>query len=216
MQISIGSKMKVKPGTGFTSVPLHPADTLVMHKDSRLIDVRAPQAFRQGFIPGSYNVPDLACAAAVRRNGMFARCPLYLLANNIGQVEIYAKRGVLSPAGPCGESAVVGWFGSEAIKERQKSSSIMGFFEAVNDETVLLRMAASNTLVLDISDQFEKRAPSHSSALRFGIDDLPSSLEGLPVETGLCVTASTAALASFAASLLWNFGFHKVTLRNGS
>jgi hypothetical protein len=174
-----------------------------VEKYARLLDVRSPEAFRRAFIPGSYNVPDLACADAARRSGLFHGRQVYLLADDGEQLSLYL------------EYEIVGWFGSDAIEEWEKSNRQIGSLEVVTSETLSLRVEALNTLVLDIYDLGQARPATYSSALCFGIDDLPLALDGLPVQSSLCITAATTALASFAASLLWNFGFHDLSYLGG-
>jgi rhodanese-related sulfurtransferase len=181
---------------------------------SRLADLRSPEAFRNGFIPGSYSVPDLACVCAARRRGLFEGRKVYLLADGLEQLQLCSDSRTL------GEGAdIAGWFGPDAIEEWRKMNPQMGILEAIDSDTLPFRMTAWNTLLFDIHSDSKaeggERPLSHPDALRFRMNDLPSALDGLPVESSLCLNAATNGLASFAASLLWNCGFHRVSYLNG-
>jgi hypothetical protein len=228
MPISFGRKGRVKPELERLFAPLHPDCRLVVQPNSRLIDVRSPETFRAGFIPGSFNVPDLACMAAARRSGLFHDREIYLLADDLEQLQLYPEDGAPADAAAGeaqAEGQVQGWFGPDAIDEWRKLNSGLGSLEVVTPDTLSVRLAACETLVLDVHDNGlydcgehnlgDKRRLRHPAALRFEIDDLPQSLDGLPVETSVCITAPTSGLATFAASLLWNFGFHRIAYLNG-
>ena len=216
MPISFGRKSKVKTDRETPYIPLHPDCSLVTQAHSRLIDVRSPEAFRKGFIPGSYNVPDLACLSAAQSIGFLQDREIYLLADDVEQLYLFPQSMDARDGGA--EKAfhwqVMGWFGPDAIDEWYKMNTQVGSFEAIDFGTLAVRVASLETIILDIFGQGEKRTASQRSALCFGIDELPRSLDGLPEETSICVTASSTGLASFAASLLWNFGYRRLMCLN--
>ena len=198
-------KVEITTAAGRTT-PLLPTSYFAAQVQSSLIDLRNPDAFRRGFMPGSYNVPDLACVAAARRTGLFRSRKIYLLAENEDQLQLCSENGDLGDG-----SEVVGWFSPDAIEEWQRQHSEIGSIEAISSDTLFIRMAAWNTLLFDIYQREDGWQPSHPAAMGFCMDDLPLSLDGLPVESSICLTAPTSSLACFAASLLWNFGFHKIS-----
>jgi len=178
---------------------------LVSKTPARLVDLRSPEKFRAGFIPGSYSVPDLRCWEAARESGLFNGREIYFLADDPEQLALCEEFGDLGEG-----SELAGWFGTDALEEWRKAIVQMGQLEAISADTLTIRLAAWNTIVLDIEETGAART-SDPAALRFRLKDLPLSLDGLPVETSICVTAASLGVSSFAASLMWNFGFHKIS-----
>jgi hypothetical protein len=188
----------------FSKVPTSRATALLSEQGSRLIDLRSPEMFRAAFIPGSYNASDLACLRFARQNGLFADRDVYLLADHPDRLQLFSDFGAGFP--------VAGWLGSEALAEWRKYGLSIDSVEAINADTLATQVAAVDTLILDIvGDSGEPRSLAYPAALQFAFHALPLALDGLPVETPLCVTASSNALSSFATSLLWNFGFHRIS-----
>jgi len=175
---------------------------------ARLVDLRSPEKFRAGFIPGSYNVPDLRCWEAARESGLFNGREIYFLADDPEQLALCEQSGDLGEG-----SELAGWFGADALDEWRKAIVQVGQLEAISADTLTIRLAAWNTIVLDIIESVRAGALrlSRPGALRFCLGELPLSLDGLPVETSICVTAASLGVSSFAASLMWNFGFHKIS-----
>jgi len=206
MSISFGRKSNVKAGLA-AELRLED-DSSLPETHARLIDVRSPEAFKAGFIPGSYSVPDLDCMAAARRRGLFLGYRIYLLADDIDQVPLFQEA-----CAPADSANFRGWFGPGAIQEWQKINAEIGVLETITPETLEMRMALATILMLNVHNGSGQPPAGHPAALSFGIEELPLALEGLPVESAICVTAATRSLASFAASLLWNFGFHKLSVR---
>lgn len=200
MPLSFGRKSKIPERHSETIPSFEPG------AGSRLVDLRNPEAFAAGFIPGSYNVPDLACVAAAQRTRLFQCRGIYLIADDEKQLLLCPESGDLGQG-----SQISGWFGPEAIEEWKKAKPNLGSIDVISSDTLCIRMAAWNTLLLDICEADEEGTPIYSGALRFCLENLLLSMEGLPIESSLCLTARTSGLASFAASLLWNFGFHKVS-----
>ena len=200
MPLSFGRKSKIPERNNQTIPSVEPG------VGSRLVDLRDPEAFAGGFIPGSYNIPDLACVNAAQRTGLFRGRKIYLIAEDEKQLQLCPEAGDLGKG-----SQISGWFGPEAIDEWQRTNANLGSIDAISSDTLCIRMAAWSTLLLDIYENDEERTPSYNGALRFCLENLLLSMEGLPTESSLCLTARTSGLASFAASLLWNFGFHKVS-----
>ncbi len=203
-----------------SNLPLSRAsDFLVPKTPARLVDLRSPEKFRAGFIPGSYSVPDLHCWEAARESGLFSGREIYFLADDPDQLALCEAFGDLGEG-----TELAGWFGADALEEWRKAIMKMGRLEAISADTLTIRLAAWNTIVLDIleakaihkeanqqEENWGSARLSHASALHFHLKELPLSLDGLPVETSICVTAGSMGVASFAASLLWNFGFHKIS-----
>jgi len=181
---------------------------LVSKTPARLVDLRSPEKFRAGFIPGSYNVPDLRCWEAARESGLFNGREIYFLADDPEQLVLCEEFGDLGEG-----SELAGWFGAEALDEWRKAIVQVGQLEAISADTLTIRLAAWNTIVLDIIEAGGCGAPRRNfpGALHFSLKELPLSLDGLPVETSICVTAASLGVSSFAASLMWNFGFHKIS-----
>jgi len=181
---------------------------LVSKTPARLVDLRSPEIFRAGFIPGSYNVPDLRCWEAARQSGLFSGREIYFLADDPDQLALCEELGDLGEG-----SELAGWFGTDAMDEWRKAILQIGQLEAISADTLNIRVAAWNTIVLDIIEvgRSGEPRPSHLGALHFSLSELPLCLDGLPVETSICVTAGSLGVSSFAASLMWNFGFHKIS-----
>ena len=194
-----------RPGADPLPENLSPVGHLSNQKQVRLIDLRSPDAFREGFIPGSYSVPDLRCLMAGRRSGLFAGRATYLLADTPEQLQLFSASEFLGI-----DTEVAGWFGADAIQEWQKLNPRLGSFESIDSEVLAIKIASDNLLVLDIQCEDETRPISHPSALRFRLEDIPLTLDGLPAESPICLTSCFAGVSSFAASLLWNFGFHNI------
>jgi rhodanese-related sulfurtransferase len=192
-------------GDGPLSEALCPTGRFSEDKRVRLIDLRSPAAFGEGFIPGSYNVPDLQCMMAARQLGLFVGRSTYLLADTLDQLQLCSDATVLGNG-----SDVAGWFGADAIVEWQRVNPGLGSFDAIDSETLAIKVAALNILILDIHCG-ESRRLSHPNALRFRLEDLPLSLDGLPEATRICLTSDCVGVSSFAASLLWNFGFQNIS-----
>ncbi len=220
MLVSFGRKSKLpagqianSPATNDSKTPLigqsETLDSFLVSKArARLIDLRAPEQFRAGFIPGSFNLPDLNCWLAAKQNKFFDGREIYVLADHVEQLRPCEDSANLDP-----NSELIGWFGPDALDEWRKADKGMGELEVVNADALTIRQATWNTLVLDI---VEDRVPTakhplcHESALRFCLSELPVAMDGLPLQTGVCISAANDEIASFAASLLWNFGFHKI------
>lgn len=186
--------------TTFVPADWHPTS----RSETSLIDLRSPEAFRRAFMPGSYSVPDLACVAAAKRSGLFRSRKICLLVDDLAELQLCSESDL-------GEGVeITGWFDQGAMEEWQKSGSGTGSIEAISDQTLADRLAAGDIVVFDIHEDAAVCRPSHPESLMFRLEDLPLSLDGLPAETSICLTATTCGLASFAASLLWNFGFHKI------
>lgn len=179
---------------------------LASETHSSLVDLRAPELFREAFIPGSYNVPDLSCVVAARAAGLFRGRKIYLLADHEEQLQLCSQSGDLGDG-----TDLAGWFSPDAIDEWKKTKTEIGTIEAISSDTLAIRMAACNTLLFDIYTAGEESRPSHPEALGFQLDKLPLSVEGLPLTTSICLSARSVGVASFAASLLWNFGFRKAS-----
>jgi hypothetical protein len=189
-------------------VPVNRATDLLESKaPARLIDLRTPEKFRDSFIPGSYNVPDAGCWEAAQGSGLFNGREIYFLADDPAQLSLCEEFGDLGAG-----SELAGWFGADALEEWRKAIAEMGHLEAITADTLTIRLASWNTILLEIVERSALPAPlTHPAALRFCLDELPLSLDGLPVETAICVMARSPGLTSFAASLLWNFGFHQIS-----
>lgn len=173
---------------------------------ARLVDLRSPEIFRSGFIPGSYNVPDVACWISAQRGGLFNDREIYFLADDPDQLQLCEEIGTLGAG-----SEMAGWFGPDALEEWRSSANASGTIEAFHPDELADRLREDEMVVLDIVDSGSLHAPSFDpTALRFQVDDLPLCLDGLPAETYICLGAATSGLSSFAASLIWNFGLHKV------
>ena len=211
MTISFGRKNNksnrlAQPG-GRQIQPLHPDCQLIGSTNAKLVDLRSPEAFRAGFIPGSLNIPDVACALAARRTRLCTDQQIFLLADDPEQLQL-----VWEPEALGAGAEVMGWFGPDAIDEWRKVKPEIGSIEAIGSDTLAIRMAAWNTIIIHVQDEGQHRAYGHASVLRFCVDDLPLSLDGLPIETSICLTSETSGLTMFAASLLWRFGFHRLSV----
>jgi rhodanese-related sulfurtransferase len=211
MPTSFGRKNKMpvtRVSVGLASPDASSGVKLAANLPARLVDLRSPEVFCKGFIPGSFNVPDEQCVAAARRSGLFSGRATYLLADHPEQLQL-----CWDPLDTWDGTEMAGWFGPDALDEWRRASPELGSLEVISADTLTIRMAAWNTLVLDICDSGggECRNPSHPAALRFQLDELPLSLDGLPEVSSICIVAGNNGLASYAASLLWNFGFRKVS-----
>jgi rhodanese-related sulfurtransferase len=174
---------------------------------ARLVDLRSPAEFRAGFLPGSYNVPDAHCWEAAQAIGLFDGRQVYFLADDSEQLTLCEQFSELGKG-----SELAGWFGTDALDAWRKAIVQIGRLEAISADTLTIRLAGWNTIILDILESDSRDCGSvHPSALRFHLNQLPLSLDGLPVETSVCITARSLGISSFAASLMWNFGFHKTS-----
>ncbi len=171
-----------------------------------LLDLRSAAAYRSGFVPGSYSVPDPDSLEAAAAAGLFDRRSVYLLADSDEQLAMCADDDCFGAT-----ASLEGWFSADALDEWQTHKKELGTLEAITRATLSVRMAAWNTVALRVLDNSLAVPGAPSDALTFRFTALRSSLDGLPTESSLCVICRTNELASFATSLLWNFGFHKTT-----
>ena len=181
---------------------------------ARLVDLRSPEIFRSGFIPGSYNVPDVACWITAQRGGLFNDREIYFLADDPDQLILCEEFGTIGAG-----SELAGWFGPDALEEWRSSAKTSGTIQIFHLEELAKLLSNDEIVVLDIVDSGKsilQPTPLDTMALQFGVDELPLCLDGLPAETPLCIRAANPALASFAASLIWNFGLHRVGYLQGS
>ncbi len=208
MPISFGGTGKVPVSRG--------TDLLVSPRGgaARLIDLRSAEKFRDGFIPGSYNVPDAGCWQAAKRSGLFKGRQIYVLTDSETQLALCEEFCDFGEG-----SELAGWFGADALDEWRRAINDMGRLETISPEALTVRLASWDAVVLDIAERGYSGTqpagqpvtqPSHPVALKFYLDELPLSLDGLPAETSICVMARSTGMASFAASLMWNFGFHQI------
>ena len=212
MLISFGRKDKrVKGLIAELSIPPMPGFSGKDHRQTRLIDLRSASAFGAGFVPGSYSVPSLECLIAARASGLFDHRSVYLLADSLQQLEMCSESVCFGPT-----ANLEGWFSPDALDEWQTLRSELGTIETITADTLSVRCAAWNTVAIEVRDNGELVAGAPNDSLAFNLAELRSSLDGMPTETSLCVVCRTAELGCFAASLLWNFGFHKVAYLRAS
>ncbi len=206
MLISFGRKDKrVKGMIAELSVPPIPCYSGKDHRQTRLIDLRSASAFASGFVPGSYSVPNWESLVAARNAGLFDHRSVYLLADSVEQLEMCGDGECFGPT-----ANLEGWFSTDALEEWQTLRAELGTLEVITPETLFIRLAAWNTLALQVRDNGEPVTSAPDEALVLNLPDLRASVDGLPTETSICVVCRTPHIGSFAASLLWNFGFHKM------
>jgi rhodanese-related sulfurtransferase len=205
MLISFGRKDKrVKGLIAELSIPPMPGLSGKDYRQTRLIDLRSASAFGAGFVPGSYSIPSLECLIAARGSGLFEHRSVYLLADSLQQLEMCSESVCFGPT-----ANLEGWFSPDALDEWQTLRSELGTIETITADTLTVRCAAWNTVAIEVRDNGEPVAEAPTDSLAFNLNELRSSLDGMPTETSICVVCRTAELGCFAASLLWNFGFHK-------
>jgi rhodanese-related sulfurtransferase len=207
MLISFGRKQKrVQRVLAGLSVPPDAGSGGDNQRQTCLLDLRSAAAFRSGFVPGSYSVPDPDSLIAAAEAGLFVHRSVYLLADSDEQLAMCAEDDCFGPT-----ASMEGWFSADALDEWQMHKKDLGTLEAITRATLSVRMAAWNTVALRVLDNSLSVPGAPSDALTFRFPELRASLDGLPTESSLCVICRTNELASFASSLLWNFGFHKTT-----
>jgi rhodanese-related sulfurtransferase len=211
MLISFGRKDKrVKGLMAELSVPPMPGISGKDHRQTRLIDLRSATAFGAGFVPGSYSVSSLECLIAARSSGLFDHRSVYLLADSLQQLEMCSESICFGPT-----ANLEGWFSPDALEEWRTLRSELGTIEAINRDALAIRLAAWSTVAIEVRDNGEVVAGAPAESLVFDLAELRTSLDGMPTDTSLCVICRTAELGCLAASLLWNFGFHKTAYLAG-
>jgi hydroxyacylglutathione hydrolase len=174
------------------------------------LDMRAPSLFARGFIPGSINVPSADCLRIFSSHPEYRHQDFYVIASSAVH-----RQGAKSSFGSYPDIRVMGWLRPEVLREWRRNRGELASFEDLEPHSLVTRMAASKTLVLDVRDPNLCTVLQLQDTLHAPVEKLRWSVGGLPRQTSLCLVCETGDRASFAASLLWRLGYRKLAILRG-
>jgi hydroxyacylglutathione hydrolase len=177
--------------------------------DVTLVDLRSPEAFARGFIPGSFHFPDVECLELLRANDLLGMQRLYGVADEPEQI---ARCAEMVASGVDLEFG--GWSSPKTIEWRKRRGAL-GSIELLEADMLAVRVSAWKTVVIDTRGRAAFGRARIPESLCIPLDSLTGALAGLPTETALCVVCETGTRASFAASLIWNLGFRNISFLRG-
>ena len=172
------------------------------------MDLRTAASFAKGFLSGSYSLTNLEWLPSLRKNVLPEQRMVYLIAEN-------EATGRLKRRFSKHKFEIAGCFHPDLLREWQATEGALCTIEELNPECLAVRLAAWKTVVVDLRDRSAFRAAHMPEALNLCLDNLRSSIAGLPHETAVTVVCETGERSSFAASLLWNLNYRKVAVLSG-
>ena len=87
--------------------------------------------------------------------------------------------------------------------------------EDIDADTLAVRIAGWQTLVLDLREENAFRAARIPDAILIPRNELATALQGLPVGTSLSLICETWEQSRSAAELLWDMGYHRIAVLRG-
>lgn len=173
-----------------------------------LVDLRSPASFAKGFIPGSYSLTNLKWLSVLRKNVPPEQRMVCLIAENEATRSL--KRRFSKH-----KFEIAGCFRPDLLREWQSTEGALCTIEELDAQRLAVRLAAWKTVVLDLRDRAAFRIAHMPEALNLSLENLRSSIAGLPHETAVAVVCETGERSSFAASLLWNLNYRKLAILSG-
>lgn len=174
------------------------------------VDLRPSELFAAGFLPGSLNVPALGCLSPLAGSAFFEDREVVFIAEEEHTV-LEAKAWFQRFGYPAGG----GWFSPAILSLWRQRVGPLGKIEEISADNLAVRMAAWKTLVIDIRGHEEDETRRIPESICIPLEELVSSIIGLPLETNLTVVCGTGQQSSLAASLLWRLGYHNLSTLTG-
>lgn len=175
-----------------------------------VVDLRPPESFAAGFLPGSLNVPAPGCLSRLAGSAFFEDRELLFIAeeeSTVLETRVWFQR--------LGYLAGAGWFSPAILSLWRQRVGPLGKIEEISADNLAVRLAAWKTLVLDVRGHEEDQMARIPESIQIPLEEMLSSIVGLPLETNLTVVCGTGQHSSLAASLLWRLGYHNLSTLTG-
>lgn len=173
-----------------------------------LVDLRSPASFAKGFIPGSYSLTNLKWLSVLSKNVLPEQRTVCLIAEEEATRSLKRRFSKY-------KFEIAGCFRPDLLREWQSTEGALCTIEELDAQRLAVRLAAWKTVVLDLRDRAAFRLAHMPEALNLSLENLRSSIAGLPHETAVAVVCETGESSSFAASLLWNLNYRKLAILSG-
>jgi rhodanese-related sulfurtransferase len=175
-----------------------------------VVDLRPPESFATGFLPGSLNVPAPSCLSPLAGSAFFEDREVVFIAEDepaVLETRAWFQR--------LGHPARAGWYSPAILSLWRQRVGPLGKIEEISADNLAVRLAAWKTLVLDVRGHENDHMARIPESIQIPLEELLSSIIGLPVETNLTVVCGTGPHSSLAASLLWRLGYHNLSTLTG-
>ncbi|HEX4228311.1 MAG TPA: rhodanese-like domain-containing protein [Bryobacteraceae bacterium] len=175
-----------------------------------VVDVRPPESFAAGFLPGSLNVPAPSCLSPLAGSAFFEDREVLFIAEEEGTV-VETRAWFQRSGHPAG----VGWFSPAILSLWRQKVGPLAKIEEISADNLAVRIAAWKTLVLDVRGGEQDQMARIPESIQIPLEELLSSIIGLPLETNLTVVCETGQHSSLAGSLLWRLGYRNLSTLTG-
>lgn len=194
---------------GFPRPPRMEADALaaVLEGGATVVDTRSTDAFGQGHVPGTINIPfNKSFSTWAGSLVPFGR-PFYLLmADEPGAAAAEAARDLAM----IGLDGVAGWFGSDAVAAWAGAGRPMERIPQITAAELRARMEAGDVEVIDVRGRAEWDAGHLPSAPNVPLGYLPDRLDEVPAGKPVVLQCQGGARSAIAASVLQARGIRDV------
>jgi hydroxyacylglutathione hydrolase len=175
-----------------------------------VVDLRPVESFATGFLPGSLSVPSASCLSSLAGSAFFeGREILFIAEDEPSLLETKAWFQRLGNASPAG------WFSPAILSVWRQKVGPLGKIEEISADNLAVRLAAWKTLVLDVRGHDQDQMARIPESIGIPLEELHSSIIGLPLETNLTLVCGTGQHSSLAASLLWRLGYRNLSTLTG-
>jgi hydroxyacylglutathione hydrolase len=181
----------------------------LLAQGATVVDTREAQEFRNGFLPGTLNIP---------ANRSFTTWAGWLLPYDrdfyliVDERRAGAAKELVRDLSGIGLDLVAGVFGREAIEHADGRLQTMA---SVTLPQVAAHVASHDGVVLDVRGEGEWREGHVPGSINLPLGDLQNSSATLPRHRLLLVHCQSGGRAAIAASLLRARGFEQVALFPG-
>lgn len=178
----------------------------LLEKDALVVDTRPADAFGEGHVPGTLNIPLTKSFNTWAGWLVPYDRPFYLIVDDECPTCIDEAVKALAMIGL---DDVTGWFGSSAVAAWDRGGREIERIETLTADQLAQRAEREEMTVVDVRGQTEWEA-GHFTDVNIPVGYLPDRLDELPRDQPVVVHCQTGGRSAIAASVLAANGFDNV------